>query len=109
MTRTIYSYRFDNRIAMSDIEDALSLAVIAAESLHSRVEFRMEAYMRLDVKAHRCIIDAESPIGLDIARIFTGYLIALFGDTAFEVILGEEQRRYETFVCPICALLRVMR
>ena len=105
MTRTIYKYRFAKHVPMKDVEDALDLAALAAESLHGGVEFRMNAHMRLDKREHICTIDAGSPVGLHIAKIFTGFLIAAFGNMAFETMVTEEQRRFATSVCLLWVML----
>jgi hypothetical protein len=83
MTPTIYRYRFDRRVPLQGVEESLLLAVLAAEGLHGAACVDMDAATCLD--RGRCAVDATTPAGRDIARIFTCFLIHEFGRDAFAV------------------------
>jgi hypothetical protein len=85
MTPTIYRYRFDREVPLSDVEESLLLAVLAAEGLHGAASVDMDSASRLDKDPMRCVIDATTRVGRDIARIFTCFLIHEFGRDAFTV------------------------
>lgn len=85
MTPTIYRYRFDRKVPPQGVEDSLVLAVLAAEGLHGAARVEMDAATRMDKDLNRCVIDATTQIGQDIARVFTSFLIHEFGRDAFAV------------------------
>ena len=85
MTPTIYRYRFDRKVPPRDVEESLLLAVLAAEGLHGTARVEMDAACRIDKDTGHCVVDATTPVGRDIARIFTGYLIHEFGRESFAI------------------------
>lgn len=85
MTPTIYRYRFDRKVPPQGVEDSLFLAVLAAEGLHGSGRVKMDAVTRMDKELKRCVIDATTQVGQDIARIFTHFLIYEFGQKLFAV------------------------
>jgi hypothetical protein len=85
MTKDIYRFAFEPSVQMQDVDEALLLARLAVESLHGQSQVRMEASYCLDTEKRACVIDAATPVGRDICRIFTGFLIREFGETAFKV------------------------
>ena len=80
-----YRYRFDERVALRDVEDLLSLATLATESLHGRSQVRLDASFLVDAESRSCVVDATTAVGQDIARIFTGFLGRDLGEEAFRV------------------------
>jgi hypothetical protein len=70
---------------MEDIEETLLLSAIAAEALHGRSQVNLDANFKLDKKSRLCEIDADNPVGRDIATIFTGFIEREFGESAFNV------------------------
>jgi hypothetical protein len=90
MVRTVYSFRFNDGVSLSEIEDSLLLSVFAVESLYGRSRIKLDASFCLEKKKRACVVDASTEIGCHIARIFTGFLICEFGEDAFKVErLGE--------------------
>lgn len=90
MTRSVYRYNFSRLVPMDQVEAPLMLAALAAESLHGRSAMKIEASFRLNKRARTCIIDAGSRVGHDIARIFAGFLAAIFSEGAFCVERAED-------------------
>lgn len=80
-----YRYRFDDRVSFRDVEDLLSLAALATESIHGRSQVRLDASFVLDADSRCCLVDAGTPVGQDIARIFLGFLSQDLGEEAFRV------------------------
>jgi hypothetical protein len=80
-----YRYSFASHITVEDVEATLVLAVLAAESLHGESDVRLDAGHAFDAAARRCIIEAATPVGRDLCRLFTGFLRREFGDSAFGV------------------------
>jgi hypothetical protein len=80
-----YHYSFSSDVPAEDLEATLLLAVVAAESLHGESDVRLDAGHAFDATARRCIIEATTPVGRDLCRLFTGFLRREFGDNAFRV------------------------
>ena len=91
MVRSVYKFNFDKRVPVNDIEDSLMLAALAAESLHGRAAMKIEASFCLNKRHRTCIIDAETPIGGDIARILTAFITKGYGEASFDVERTEER------------------
>ena len=85
MSRQIRRYSFSASVPADDIENTLAMAVFAAEGLHGQSRVRLEATYCFDPEKRACVIDAESEIGRDICRMFTGFAIREFGESAFTV------------------------
>jgi len=85
MTKDIYRYTFGPTARMQDVEEALLLAVLAVESLHGQSRVRMDASYCVDAEKRASVIDASTPVGRDICRIFTGFAIREFGESAVKV------------------------
>ena len=83
--RNHYVYRFRRHIDIDDIQDTLTLAILGAENLHGRARVPLDGWWRLDRQSRTCMIDASTPVGQDIARLFAGYLSREFGEGAFRV------------------------
>lgn len=85
MSREVRRYSFAASVPDAEIEDTLALAVFAAEGLHGQSRVRIDASYCFDLEKHACVIDAGSEVGLDICRMFTGFAIREFGESAFTV------------------------
>jgi hypothetical protein len=85
MSREVHRYSFSASVRAEDIENTLALAVFAAEGLHGQSRVRLDATYCFDPEKHACVIDAGSDVGLDISRMFTGFAIREFGESAFTV------------------------
>jgi len=85
MLPATYFYSFRPEIPMAEVEDSLTLATMAAESLHGRSRVRLEARFVLEADRRACRIEAATPVGQDLASIFTGLLARQFGEEGFSV------------------------
>lgn len=85
MTKDIYRYTFGPSARMQDVEEALLLAVLAVESLHGQSRVRMDASYCVDAEKRATVIDASTPVGHDLCRIFTGFAIREFGESVVKV------------------------
>ena len=85
MSQEIYRYLFQPGVLMEDAEASLVLAILAAESLHGEAQVRLDASHYLDVQARACVIEADTPVGRDLNRLFVGFLGREFADDAFTV------------------------
>ena len=105
MNRLIYKYDFAKHVPVSDIEDSLMIAALATEALHGRAAMKMDAYFCLDKKAHSCVIDAETQIGSDIAKILSTFVTKGYGESSFKVERAEEHPGNRKLLCAIGAVL----
>ncbi len=85
MNREIHRYEFDTSVPAGEVESTLLLAVLAVEGLHGTSRVRLDAKYSVDTEKRTCVIDAETVVGQDISRIFTGFAIREFGESAFTV------------------------
>ena len=85
MIAEIYRYHFEPTVDVADIEASLLLAVLATESLHGESQVRLDASHYLDPDRRACVIDAGTPVGRDVNRLFVGFLRREFGEDSFHV------------------------
>ena len=88
MNENVYRYCFARSIPPRDIGETLLLSLIAVESLHGHARTRMDARYCFNRKKRLCEIDAATPVGSDLARIFTGYATKEFGEKAVSITRG---------------------
>ena len=85
MTEGVYRYTFAPDTPLEEVEASLLLALLSAESLHGESQVRLDAAQYFDRDRRACVIDAGTPAGRDLNRLFVGYLRREFGDDAFRV------------------------
>lgn len=85
MVTGLYRYDFDETVQTEDVDAALLLAIWGCEALHGEAQTRLDAAHYLDPAQRACVIDAGTPVGRDLNRLFTGFLIREFGPDAFTV------------------------
>jgi hypothetical protein len=85
MESLIYRYRFSNSVSIDAVEESLLLATLSTESSFGRSRVQMDSCFRLDKKNRVCSIDASTPVGSNIATVFTGFLAREFGESTFTV------------------------
>jgi hypothetical protein len=85
MTKELYRYAFTPGVPIEEVEASLLLAVLATESLHGEAQTRLDAAHYLDPTKRACVIDAVTPVGRDLNRLFTGFLNREFGADVFVV------------------------
>src|SRR5262245_7997896 len=95
MSAAIYRYSFSAKVPLEEIEASLLLAVFAAESLHGETEVRLSAAYAFDASGRVCVIDANTSVGRNLCRLFTGFLSREFGADAFRAERVESNGRTE--------------
>jgi hypothetical protein len=81
----VYRYTFTRQVPAAEIESTLVLAFLAIEGLHCASEARLDAGHAFDARRRHCVLDAGTPVGRDLCRIFTGFASREFGDDNFRV------------------------
>lgn len=85
MIKNVYRYGFQPQVPLEEVEASLLLALMATESLHGEAQVRLDAAHYLDPDQRACVIEAGTPVGRDINRLFVGFLRREFGEDAFQV------------------------
>lgn len=85
MTRELYRYSFPPHVPVEDIEATLLLALWGAESLHGESQVRLDAAHFLDPDRRACVIDAGTPVGRDVNRLFVGFVRRELSEDAYRV------------------------
>ncbi|MEO2026661.1 MAG: hypothetical protein ABGZ23_12350 [Fuerstiella sp.] len=85
MTKELYRYEFQPDVPLEEVEASLLLAVLATESLHGESQVRLDASHYLDPDRRACVIDAGTPVGRDVNRLFVGFMRREYGEDAFRV------------------------
>ncbi len=85
MNKELYRYTFPPHVPLEEIEATLLLALWGAESLHGETQVRLDAAHFLDRDRRACVIDAATPVGRDVNRLFVGFVQREFGSDAFRV------------------------
>ena len=91
MNPTQYQFRFGTTVKMTDVEETMALAVIAAEGLHGRARVQLDGQCETSRDGRTCTVNADTAVGRDIARIFTEILNLEIGESAFSVAAGSSQ------------------
>jgi hypothetical protein len=95
MSRTVYRYRFEPFVEAADVEASLLLAIWGCEALHGESQTRLDAAHFFDADGRACVIDATTPVGRDLNRLFAGFLRREYGEDAFTVKRSVEQAHRE--------------
>lgn len=85
MTRNIYRYAFAQNVSIDEIEGTLVLAIWGTESLHGEAQVRLDAAHFFDKNRRACVIDAGTPVGQDLNRLFVGFIRRGFNANHFYV------------------------
>lgn len=82
---TLYRYSFAPDVSPVEVQGTLLLAYVAVEGLHGESRTRLDAGSAFTRPFGPCVIDASTPVGRDLAVIFTAFLRREFGADAFRV------------------------
>jgi len=85
MAPALYRYRFTDAVDLQEAEGTLLLAFVAAEGIHGEARVRLDGAYTLDPTIRAIVVDAGTPVGQDVAGIFTRLLACEFGPDAFHV------------------------
>ena len=94
MPQNLYRYDFSDEACLREVEKSLRLAVLAAAILHGEVLVRIDVDCDFDPIWRVCVIDARTPPGRDLNRLFAGFLLHRLGGQSFAVSrVSEPDRR----------------
>jgi hypothetical protein len=81
----IYRYTFKEQLDIAEVEATVNLALLANESLHGESRVRLETRHQFDAGTRTCIIDASCETGVDLNRLFLGFVSREFGADSFRI------------------------
>lgn len=93
VSRTLYRYTFPSSVDFMEVEAAMLLALFGTQSLHGETQVRLDAAHTIDRESRVCLLDATTPIGLDLNRLFLGFIRREVGDESIRVERLIGQRR----------------
>lgn len=85
MPRDLYRYDIGDGFCLLEVEKSLRLALLAAAILHGEVLVRIDVACDFDPLWRVCVIDAGTPAGRDLNRLFAGFLLHRLGGQSFAV------------------------
>jgi len=85
MGATVYRYRFEDNVPAVDVENTLVLSIFGIEVLHGESQTRLDVGHAFDAARRVVVIDASTPVGIDLNRLFTGFMTREFGPGSFRV------------------------
>lgn len=83
--RVVYRFTFAKHVEREDVQAAIVLALFGVESLHGRARIRLDAAHLFDASQMTCVVDASNQVGVDLSRLFAGFLLREIGDDGFRV------------------------
>jgi len=89
MNHEVYQFSFDESVSSEDAQGTFMLALVALESLHGKAAVRLECRFRNDPAAKLFHINSGTPIGNDLAKLFTGFVINAYGYDAVHIRRGQ--------------------
>jgi hypothetical protein len=85
MPTDAYRYLFRDTTPPDEVEATLILAIFAVEALHGEAQTRLDATHAFDAGLRTVVIDAGTPVGRDLNRVFVGLMTREFGTGSFRV------------------------
>jgi hypothetical protein len=85
MHTDVYRYALDETIPSEEFEATFVLALFAVESIHGEAQTRLDVGHAFDAKKRTIVIDAGTPVGRDLNRVFIGLMTREFGTGSFRV------------------------
>ena len=79
----VYMVKFDRAADVKAAEETLLLAILAVACLHGDSAVEIDARYAMDVAEGSIVIDASTPIGQYVLRVFTGLCARQFGEGEF--------------------------
>ena len=80
-----YQFEFNKTADMAAVENALLMAVIAAEGIHGRSRVNLEANFNTNQAVRTCLVNADNQVGEDIAKVFTEFLNLDIGEDTYRI------------------------
>jgi hypothetical protein len=96
MRSGVYRYRVSQTVRWQLVNETLLAALSAAQALYGEARSRLETGFAEHCKRRTLVIDATSPPGRTLARIFAGLLIERFGSNSVQIEPATRRRKRRT-------------
>ena len=83
--KDIYIFRFGKGATPEYAEAQMILAVVSVECMLGKAAVRIGVRYALNRDKNAMVIESTNEAGEALARVFTGFLIRVFGETSFKV------------------------
>ncbi len=83
--QTAYRFRIGDDVPLDEARMSLDLATIVLEGLFSPAAVRLDARYHVNAETRSIVVDASTPVGRALVRVFATLLAREFGDAAFAV------------------------
>lgn len=74
MIRTAYKFSFEQNIPNGEIRKGLMLSTIAVEAIYGESAMMTDCKFSTFERQRVCIIDAETQVGADLAKVFARFM-----------------------------------
>ena len=85
MNSQFYRFAFNANVPLETVEAAMVLALFGVESLYGAARTRLESAHHLDRDKRLLVVDASTPFGGVLTKLFTGFLMRELGPDDFRV------------------------
>lgn len=85
MPHDAYRYVLCRPVPFPEVLAVLDMAMLAVESLHGKEKTRLDARFASDSGRLTVSVDAGTPVGEALNRVFTGFVKREFGEHAFRI------------------------
>ena len=93
MSESSYRYTIAENVPIEEVEITLFLSILGIEALHGESQARLDAGHAFSAERRTVVIDAGTPVGRDLNKLFAGFLSKEFGAGSFKVERVEPARR----------------
>jgi hypothetical protein len=85
MTVEVYRYEFVVDVVTEDVEAALVMAIMGAESLFGETDVRLQARHFFDPERRACVVNVSTEVGAAFNKLFAGFVARECGKDSFTV------------------------
>ena len=86
MSESSYRYAIGPGVPIEEVEVTLLLSVLGVEALYGESQARLDAGHAFDAERRTVAIDAGTPVGRALNKLFAGFLAKEFGAASFRVV-----------------------
>jgi hypothetical protein len=85
MSASSYRYTIGSGVPIEEVEITLVLSIFGVEAIHGESQARLDAGHAFCAERRTVVIDAGTPVGRDLSKLFAGFLTKEFGAGSFRV------------------------
>jgi hypothetical protein len=85
MSEPSYRYTIAAGVPIEEVEITLLLSIFGVAALYGESQARLDAAHAFSAERRSVVIDAGTPVGRDLNKLFAGFLTKEFGADSFKV------------------------